>query len=232
MSNTCMCGCGKEVKKGRLYIHGHNGRGTPRLESTKRKIAMAHNGTHHSKGTKLKMSLSHIGKTRSMESRLKQAKSISGSKNHFFGKHHTLKTKEKIKLNCIGKQAGIKNSFYGKHHTPESKEKNAEKHRGDKSSGWRGGVSFKPYCPKFNNKLKKAIRNRDNRTCQLCGTKENGRQLDVHHIHYDKENCTPDLIALCQGCNSKANYNQNYYEKLFMNNLNNRNLLYWLMGGR
>lgn len=74
----------------------------------------------------------------------------------------------------------------------------------------------------FNNTLKEHIRNRDNRICQLCGAKENGKKLAVHHVHYDKENCEPDLITLCQGCNSKVNFNRDHYEKLFMNNLKDR----------
>lgn len=101
------------------------------------------------------------------------------------------------------------------------------KYRGEKSPHWRGGISYLPYCPKFNNELKEKIRERDNRTCQLCSTKENGKRLSVHHIHYDKENCAPDLITLCNRCSSKVNFNRDYYEQLFMNKLNDRGLLLW-----
>jgi len=86
-------------------------------------------------------------------------------------------------------------------------------------------ISFKPYCPKFNKRLKEKIRNRDNRTCQLCEVKENGKKLAVHHIHYDKENCYPDLIALCNSCNVKVNINRDYWESYFMELLNKRGLL-------
>lgn len=95
---------------------------------------------------------------------------------------------------------------------------------GEKSHFWKGGVSFEPYCPKFNNRLRERIRIRDNRTCQLCGKKENGRKHDAHHIHYLKSDCDPDLITLCINCNSKVNSNRNYYEKLFMNKLKERGL--------
>jgi len=87
---------------------------------------------------------------------------------------------------------------------------------GERSSNWKGGRSFGPYCPKFNGALKEDIRERDNRTCQLCGAKENGEKLCVHHIHYDKENCAPDLISLCRLCNCKVNGNREYYEAFFM----------------
>lgn len=92
---------------------------------------------------------------------------------------------------------------------------------GERNPNWRGGISFKPYCDKFNNKLKEIVRDRDNRTCQLCDKSEtnNGRKLDVHHIHYDKPNCEPDLISLCRRCNLKVNYNRDYYEELFMTKL-------------
>lgn len=98
---------------------------------------------------------------------------------------------------------------------------------GVKHPAWKGGISYLPYCSKFNKPLKNRIRKRDNKTCQLCGEKENGKKLAVHHIHYDKKNCNPDLITLCDRCNSKVNFNCDYYEVLFMNNLNNRHLLFW-----
>jgi len=89
--------------------------------------------------------------------------------------------------------------------------------KGKENINWNGGTSFLPYCHKFNEQLKEQIRERDNRTCQLCGEKENGRKLSVHHIHYDKPNCEPDLITLCIRCNGKVNKNRDYYEELFMN---------------
>jgi hypothetical protein len=98
---------------------------------------------------------------------------------------------------------------------------------GEKASGWKGGISFEPYCPKFNHQLREKIRERDNRTCQHpdCGIKENGRRHAVHHIHYDKPNCTPDLITLCGRCNSKVNANRDYWEAYFMELLKKRGLL-------
>lgn len=74
---------------------------------------------------------------------------------------------------------------------------------------WSGYVSFEPYCDKFNFRLKEKIRNRDNRTCQLCGKSEllNGRRLAVHHIDGDKmQGCNGKkwyLGSLCMSCNFK-----------------------------
>lgn len=86
-----------------------------------------------------------------------------------------------------------------------------------------------PYCEKFDDILRESIRLRDNHTCQLCNKTqlEEGKRLTVHHIHYDKKNCYPDLISLCNSCNSKVNYKRSYYESFFMNKLNYRLLLFW-----
>ncbi len=99
----------------------------------------------------------------------------------------------------------------------------------ENSSFWIDGRSYYPYCHKFNDRLKERVRNRDNRTCQLCGVKENSIRQSVHHIHYDKENCYPDLISLCRECNSKVNKKseRKYYEWVFMNKLNDKGLLFW-----
>ncbi len=71
------------------------------------------------------------------------------------------------------------------------------------------------------------LHERDNRTCQLCGVKENGRKkLNVHHIHYDKPNCEPDLVSLCNCCNAKVNFNRDYWELYFMKLLESKNLLW------
>lgn len=158
---------------------------------------------------------------------------FKGRNNPFFGKKHSQSTKERISNTHKGLSASdetkrkMSQAREGFIFTPEIKKKISESVTGDKNVNWKGGISFEPYCSKFNDALKEEIRERDCRTCQLCGTKENGKKLSVHHIHYDKENCAPDLIALCNRCSSKANFNRDYYERLFMNKLNERGLLLW-----
>ncbi len=102
-----------------------------------------------------------------------------------------------------------------------------EKMSGERHPNWKGGISFLPYCLKFNRRLKEAVKERDNHTCQLCGATDN--VLTVHHVHYDKENCYPDVITLCRGDNCKVNFNRKHYEELFMNKLNDRELLFWTL---
>lgn len=51
----CLCGCGKEVKKGNNYIYGHNRRGKILSEEHKRKLSESHKGkpvAPHSEETK------------------------------------------------------------------------------------------------------------------------------------------------------------------------------------
>ena len=63
------------------------------------------------------------------------------------------------------------------------------------------------------------IRIRDNFTCQLCGNKKEnnrGRNLTIHHIDYDKQNCNKNnLISLCMSCHGKTNGNRDYWYAYF-----------------
>lgn len=222
-------------------------------EETRRKLSEAHKGKHHSEETRRKMSESHKGKIPanafknghpgynkgkhlSKETKRKLSEILKGRPSPMRGKKHSVESREKIsdankgkKPHSFTKETRKKLSEVrkGKKSSEETKKKQSLALMGEKSPMWKGGVSFIPYCPKFNEYLKEHVRNRDNRTCQLCSAKENGHKIPVHHIHYDKENCNPDLITLCCGCNAKVNHNRDYYEALFMNKLNDRGLLFW-----
>ena len=83
---------------------------------------------------------------------------------------------------------------------------------------WLGGPL--PYPPGWRYKLKEIIRNRDERTCQLCGIKEadSGRRLDVHHIDYDKNNLNhSNLISLCMSCHRRTNHRRDEWITYFQN---------------
>jgi 5-methylcytosine-specific restriction endonuclease McrA len=101
------------------------------------------------------------------------------------------------------------------------KELNANQ-RGENHPNWQEGISKLPYAFEFTQELKESIRKRDNYTCQNCGMTEEehlivtGRVLHIHHIDYNKKNCKEDnLITLCQGCNSKVNFNRDYWYAYF-----------------
>lgn len=47
-----------------------------------------------------------------------------------------------------------------------------------------------------------------------------GRDIDVHHIDYDRKNCKEyNLIVLCKQCNIRANYNRDYWIDYYKNKL-------------
>jgi DNA-directed RNA polymerase beta' subunit len=89
---------------------------------------------------------------------------------------------------------------------------------GENSPNWQGGTSKLPYPFSFNEGLKEFIRNRDHNTCQLCGRtqEEEGRNLCIHHINYDKDDLFElNLITLCRSCNGKVNANRELWEDSF-----------------
>lgn len=166
-----------------------------KLREFKKNKPSPRKGIKCSEESKKRMSLAHKGKT--PWNKGKKGVQIPWMKN----KQHTKKSKERMSMVRKGKRIG------------------------DENSNWMGGISFLPYCHKFNKYLKETIRERDNRTCQLCNTNENEKKLTVHHIHYLKSDCEPDLITLCNKCNAKANFNRDYYETLFMNKLIERGII-------
>lgn len=79
--------------------------------------------------------------------------------------------------------------------------------RGENHHCWKGGKSFEPYTPEFNEKLKEQIRKRDCYKCQEC--LRDDIQLHIHHIDYDKANNNPNnLISLCLSCHAKTGFNR------------------------
>jgi len=79
---------------------------------------------------------------------------------------------------------------------------------GEKSGSWKGGISFEPYCPKFNKEFKESIRDAFGRTCFLCGKKEIGKKHAVHHIDYNKNSICRGkawaFVPICQSCHGKT----------------------------
>lgn len=123
----------------------------------------------------------------------------------------------------------------GKHFTEEHKRKISESQKGrpgksgKDNPAWKGGISFEPYCHKFNDAFKESIRDKFNRECFLCSKNEtdNGKKLSVHHVNYDK-NCLCgdaecEFVPLCQSCHAKTNHNRDCYENHIIEKLNNMN---------
>ncbi len=89
---------------------------------------------------------------------------------------------------------------------------------GKNSPNWKGGKSFEEYGSDFDSNLKEKVRFRDQYKCLICGCSqlENGRQLDCHHIDYNKKNNNiNNLVALCKSCHMKTNNRREYWTEYF-----------------
>jgi len=217
---------GKKFSKEHRLKLSKSRKGRKISKETRLKISKANKGKKRSKESKLKMSKAKKGKSLSKEHRIKLSKILSGKNNHFFGKHHSKESKEKMSIALTGKypskearlkmskaRRGNKNNL-GNHHSKETKLKMSKTRKGKNNGNWRGGLSFLPYTQNFSKDLKLKIRYRDNHVCQNCGIteKEHGKNLSVHHIDYDKQNCEEtNLITTCTSCNSIANSNRDYW---------------------
>ncbi len=191
----------------------------------------------HTKEANLKNALKRRGKCyMSEEMRLKLREKYTGENNPFYGKKHTETTKSKMRSprdakfrNKCSEVAKVR----WRNYTQEQKDsllkyihsETANKLRGKilKQNGsvamennprWKGGLSFEPYSPAFNNKIKKMIRERDNYTCQLCGLHENNAPIRhaIHHIDFNKKNSSfSNLITLCRKCHAYTFGNREYW---------------------
>ena len=161
-------------------------KGKPLSEEHKRKIGESNKGKKLSEETKEKLSKSHLGKKLSEETKKKISKASKGRKPTL-GKHWRL--------------------------SEITKKKMSKNHRGEKCIFWKGGIWKNPYSVDWTATFKRAIRQRDKYTCQICGKEP---AIYVHHIDYDKQNCNSNnLITLCQKCHLKTNGNREYWTKYF-----------------
>jgi len=90
---------------------------------------------------------------------------------------------------------------------------------GEGNHQWKGGISCEPYCDAWADKeYKESIKERDNYKClnPYCSSK-NPNDLTIHHIDYNKKNCSPDnLITLWRSCNSRANKDRNWHSRYYI----------------
>lgn len=105
-----------------------------------------------------------------------------------------------------------------------------EKVSGENNCNWKGGTSFEPYCPKFNERKKEQVRKFFGYMCICCSKhsvenilfvkKKNAwvvYKLPVHHIDHDKDQGCDDkpfnLVPMCSECHSKEWNNEEEYRK-------------------
>jgi len=140
----------------------------------------------------------------------------SGKNHPMYGKHHSSEARKKMS----DSHQGPRPNRIGKHHSIATRIKLSNALSGNNAPGWRGGISFEPYCPKFNNGLKLRARAFFDFRCMICGKNEavNGKCLSIHHVEYNKAACCDGkpvrFAALCHSCHSKTNHNRTRWEAM------------------
>ena len=197
----------------RRFVNGHQNRGKTPSDASRQKMSENHADVS---GKKNPM----FGKTHSSETKQKIKENqpdISGENHPNYGKIHSPESKQLMSENRTGKCCRENNPMFGKHHSPETKQLLSDVASGENHPNWQGGISKLPYCPIWTKWLKEEIKERDNFQCKNPNC-NNVEDLCVHHIDYDKKNCSANnLITLCRSCNNKANFNREYWKNLYSN---------------
>lgn len=220
--------------------------GKVRSPETQAKMSASRKGIQYSDETRARMSESHKRENLSPEIRAALSQRAMGNK---FALGHKLSDEAKAKM--AEKKRGKKQtaehiakcaaSRIGRKLSQETKDKIAAAHKGRKlpegikvrlseiNSGenhpqWRGGISAEPYCQEWQfGDIKDYIKERDQGRClnpRCDGTKD---RVCVHHVNYIKKDCSRiNLITLCIGCNSRANFNRKSWTALYQLILNQR----------
>ena len=127
-----------------------------------------------------------------------------GNRNPLYGKTHTTAVRKILSDVNVGRSPSKK-----------TRKKMSCARLGSRNHNWKGGISKKPYCYDWTTCLKELIKERDDYQClnPYCIFDNPKRDLNVHHIDYNKKNCNQkNLITICRSCNAKANYNRDWHE--------------------
>lgn len=165
-------------------------------------------GLHHSKETRERISQVQIGKKLSPDHKAKISIGVKSSEKY---KSNYLKSRDPLRGVPRPKEVceKISKAQIGKTISEETKAK-LRQYTGERAAGWKGGISFEPYCPKFNREFKERVREFWGRKCFLCTKTEadQGKRLHVHHVNYDKMVCCNDIkplfVPLCHSCHMKT----------------------------
>lgn len=132
------------------------------------------------------------------------------------GKYNRSK-ESRLKMSISKKEQRIKPpSNLGKKFTQEHRNNISKSLTGKKRKKKVNKPRDKNYPASWNETLRRAIRERDNYTCQICSKQQGDITHHIHHIDYNKDNCDPkNLVCLCVSCHSKTNYKRNYWKEYF-----------------
>lgn len=194
-------------------------------EATKLKMSLIRKGVPKSDEHKRKLSESNIGKHRATQTQKERlslwAKANVGDKHYLFGKTHKPESIEKMRVAKLGKkqspESNIKRSISMKG-KPKS-EQHRLMHIGEKNAAWKGGISYKPYCPRFTEEFKTRVRSFFGCRCVECDVKQDTIRLDVHHVNFNKQTCCDEsdrlFVPLCHSCHSKTRWKFDYYKERY-----------------
>jgi len=171
-------------------IYKHKNQGIhPKSEFKKRHIP--------SEKTRRKISETLKGRHLSEDTRKKLSKAIKG-------KHRSKETKRKISEAKKGKRASIATEFK----------------KGERHPNWKGGITSKNtklWRSKEYQLWQKAILEKNNYTCQICGDNTRGK-LHAHHLWQKSK--FPELmfeirngITLCKKCHKKIHKKKGRFDK-------------------
>jgi hypothetical protein len=215
----------KEIMRKKFFERNPDGQVPNKIkfhsDEYKKKMSDLNKGKILSKVTCKRQSIVRTGRRLTEEWKENISKAVSGGKNGFYGRKHTVESINQANEKRIGITWEDR---YGKEKADELRKEMSERFCGDKNVHWNGGVSwlYKDYGGGFTKELKNYIKNRDDYTCQLCNKDLLNDRIDVHHIDFDKLNNEPEnLICLCVKCHSKVK-NQDkrlYYIEYFMNKI-------------
>jgi hypothetical protein len=99
---------------------------------------------------------------------------------------------------------------------------------------WYGSVTYPSekwlenhkYCHKWNPSTRERVRAFFGYQCVICGTPQNGKGLDVHHVNERKDACcNPEVrrlfVALCPQCHGRTRKDPPYWKEYFTNMIDN-----------
>ena len=154
-------------------------------------------------------------------------KGVKLDRNKYPNAGHTQKHSEETKKKMAEKKAGVKRKPFtaktiekmrNKVWSSEHRRKLSEGKVGRKNPLWKEEKADRTYSVEWTLTLRRAIRERDKYTCQICSEQQSEKAHAVHHIDYNKYNCSPDnLITLCQSCHTKTNHKREYWIIYFKN---------------
>lgn len=188
--------------------------GKTRSKTHCRRISNSKIGKRLSEEHKKKLSEIRKGVPKTEEHRKNISAAQKGEEGHGYGKRLSEETRKKISIAGLGRRHSdharkkISDARKGIIFSIETRRKISDslvgRFTGKDSPSWKGGVSFEPYCPKFNESCKEHNREKYTRMCFICGKDEvfNGSRLSVHHVDRNKyqgcDNHQWSLVPLCK----------------------------------